>query len=99
MKVNVITANQIGYKPLNRRINFGESNVHPYYYSVGEKSKSNIYKEARKEEINQKYYNKFKRLFELADNSEIDSNLFWIMKKRLDSQKQTELAAIDKELF
>ncbi len=100
MKVNFQTNSIINRSLKNmNRISFGEADVPENYFETRKGESSRLYKEIKREEIKNKYYRKFKILYERADSGEIDNNLFWIMKNRLESQKAAELIAVEKGVY
>lgn len=101
MKI-AFNTNKIASTSIIRKSNytsFGESDIpNDYRYRKSDNS-SHIYRELKREEIKNRYYTKFKNLYDRADNGDIDNTLFWIMKKRLEQQKAAELADLENGLL
>lgn len=87
------------YKIQPSKVAFGEADEGYRHSRLNQNEKSNVYKDMRVQLIKDKYYNKYKALYQMAEDGNIDNNMFWIMKKRLESQKQAELEELERELL
>ncbi|MEE3348992.1 MAG: hypothetical protein VZR09_03035 [Candidatus Gastranaerophilaceae bacterium] len=87
------------YKNNVSKVAFGESDYPNYSSRERISTNSKLYKEIKTEQIREKYYNKFKTLYELSDAGKIDNNMFWIMNKRLEAEKAAELANLERSII